>query len=249
MINNEKSADALFKENPNAFKDKLLKSHLNLKNDSKIASNKIKIFFTLFLILNFTIYINLFRPIMLIMNLIFSATLTLDQINTKNKNNTNSYLMLIGILLIIILPLLPLFRYSSKVLKLENKLGNKIFYFIILLIECMFDLPLTFLYSSNRHSLFLLEQEGFEQIINPWLIFFPTDYITSFICIFKNALISGYFIFISVFVKVLNINANVVEFSNIFKACVIAFNIVNVLGIIFIFIFMCVYKKKKKHNK
>lgn len=248
MKNENNNYKTIINDNNHSTEDitKLKEQFRNLENDEIKASKKLKIFSTLFLILNFTIYINLFRPIMLIMNLIFSASLTVDLTRDESTSNTNKNLMLIGVLIINILPLLPFIRYICNVLSLTNKLGNKIYYFLILLFECYFDLPLTFLYNSNRHSLFLLEQDGVEQILNPWLIFFPTNYLTSFISLFKNTVISGYFIFMSVFIKIFNINTNVVEFSNIFKTCVLASNIINLLGVVLILIFIFVIKKKKK---
>jgi len=209
------------------------------------ASKKLKIFFTLFLILYFTIYINLFRPILIIMNLIFSVTLTYDHVNSSVKSNAYSLFLLIGLILILVLPLIPFVRHLRKVLNLSHNSLNKISYFIFLLIECIFEIPLTFLYNSNRHSLFLIDQTGVEKVLNPWLIFFPTDYITSFICILKNLLVSGYFIFISMYIKILNNTSSLLDFSTIFKISVLGFNIINLIGVVLILIFSFIFKKKK----
>jgi len=216
---------------------------------------KIKIFITLLLIFSFTIYINLFRPLIIILNFIFAIQTELekqgntDQTELEKQGNTDkSYLLIIGIILIIISSLVPFGFYLCEVLCLTNKFLSKIYYGFLLLIESVLDFPLTFLYNSNRHSIFLLLQDGPEQILNPWLIFFPTNYIISPISLVKNILISSYFIFVTIFIKINVIDGTVEEFSTIFKNCVLAFNIINLFGIILILIFIIIFKKKKKEK-
>lgn len=225
------------------FKRKLYTFRKNEINKKGFTTEKLKIMFYLFFILIFTTYLNLFRPLIIILNIIFS----LSGIGSYSDNEkTADMLLIIGIILIIILPFIAFFKYLFKILSLVDKLG-KLFYMIFLLIETIFELPLTFLYKSNSHSVYLVEQEGKEQIINPSLIFYPTEYVISFINLFKNFFVSGFYIFLASYAKDSSkqISKNA-EFLNVFKSCIVAFNLINIIGVFCILVFKCLKKKYSK---
>jgi len=227
------------KDNKEDIKKKIIAKY-DLVEDKHKASKIFKIFLTLFYLLYFFIYIYFIRPLIMIINLIFSLTVNSE---LYLERSYVSLFLFIGLIIIIVLPLIIFFFHIRRLLNLANKVGTKIRYLILLLIESTLDLPLTFFYNSNKHSIFLLEQDGPELVLDPWLIFFPSNYIKSPLGLGKNIIISGYFIFITRFIKKDNINN--LEFYIVFQEFVFYMNLVNFIGIIGIFINMIIFKRKK----
>lgn len=210
--------------------DSIKNDYIKLNKPSK-TTIRIKVCLWLFFITLFILYIYLIRPLSIILNLIVCGL-------NINRNIPNSDIMMnIGILAIFILPFFSFLKSITKMLYLTSKFTDKILYVIFGLIETIVEIPLTIFYKSYRHSIYLIDQEGPEQLINPWLIFFPTDYLSSFLNIFKNILVSGYFSYLGFKYYSINYDDNTMQFINMFTMMMIVFNVINIVGILFVIIF------------
>ena len=94
-----------------------------------------------------------------------------------------------------LLPLINFFSVGIQIISIQKGVCLKIYVFVLSLFEIYFQFPLTFLYGNNLHSVFLFEQRGLEQLLCPWLIVFPSDYLIS-VCEIIRQLIDTVFFFI-----------------------------------------------------
>jgi hypothetical protein len=62
-----------------------------------------------------------------------------------------------------------------------------------ILIECVFNFPLTFFYEHPMYSIYLFEEQGIEKLLSPKLLFFPTTYTMSVVELIRNFLEPIYF--------------------------------------------------------
>ena len=151
-------------------------------------------------------------------------------------------------LIIFVFPLFHfLYRFNVfRVVGLPKSGFKKILYFIYLLLEC-FEIPLSFLYDSPSHSLFLLHEKGIGEILNPSIIFFPTEHVRSWHSIIINFITSIYFIITPIIytisqksleedIKELNLLRLTLGFQTAFYVFSIIVNVFCLIGLICIII-------------
>ena len=97
----------------------------------------------------------------------------------KFEENLNIGVKAIGWVIIFGLPLVHLFLTGIMIISIQKGTVRKVYVTILCLFEIIFQFPLTFMYSNSLHSIYLFEQRGIEQLLCPWLIFFPCDFVLS----------------------------------------------------------------------
>jgi len=216
-INNEKTDKNL---NENSFSNKSDQNATNVPIQD--SSKKIKVkstitheytinssirrfpfifYFYIFLIFLNIILIYIIKPFSTIFYFIFferfNNTLK-DEREKDSKKKIKKVFIVFGYLIIFLLPTFHFFTRGIYILVHHKGCLYKIYIFIILCIEIYFNLPLTFLYEENYYSIFYFRQQGIEILLNPTLIFFPTDYILSYFEIIRNIIESVYFFILTV---------------------------------------------------
>lgn len=184
--------------NPSNIKDLNRLSELRNKFQRKRKPMKgfpCKFYFLLVIIFVFIIIIHIFKPVCTILELIFLTRLgkTPRSENEEGLEDISKTKKIFGYLIIFLLPLVNFFITGISIISIQKGIVLKIYVLILVLIEIIFQLPLTFLYTNNLHSLFLFDQRGIEQILNPWVIFFPSDYLLSFFENIRQIVDSVYF--------------------------------------------------------
>ena len=158
-------------------------------------------YFYLFLILLNIILIYIIKPLSTIFYFFlferFNNTLQ-DENDPNSKKKIKKVFIVFGYLIIFLLPTFHFFTRGFYILVHHRGYLYKVYIFIILCIEIYFNLPLTFLYEENYYSIFYFKQQGIEILLNPSLIFFPTDYILSNFEIIRNIIESVYFFILTI---------------------------------------------------
>ena len=158
-------------------------------------------YFYIFLIFLNIILIYIIKPFSTIFYFIFferfNNTLK-NELEENSKKKIKKVFIVFGYLIIFLLPTFHFFTRGIYILVHHKGFLYKIYIFIILCIEIYFNLPLTFLYEENYYSIFYFKQQGIEILLNPTLIFFPTDYILSYFEIIRNIIESVYFFILTV---------------------------------------------------
>jgi len=195
------------------------KQHIKEENNAPIvkqnaSNNKNSYILTFFmwtvLLLLYTIMIYVIKPITLILEIIFLTSIVnvRDFENNENYNpNLSNWVLVIGWLIIIFLPFFNLFKSGWKIILLQDSFLKKVWVTTLLIIEVITNIPMTFCYEHNLYSIFLFEETGITQLLNTWVIFFPTEYILSPVELIRNFIESGFFIGIS-FIKYFEIQKN-----------------------------------------
>ena len=116
-----------------------------------------------------------------------------NEITDENAKGLNKGIKTIGWLIIFLLPLVHIIKKGHRIILIQKNWVQKIYVTILLLIELYFQFPLTFLYENNLHSIFLWEQKGIEQLLSPWIIFFPTDFLIDWFEIIRQVFDSIFF--------------------------------------------------------
>ena len=116
-----------------------------------------------------------------------------NEITDENAKGLNKGIKTIGWLIIFLLPLVHIIKKGHRIILIQKNWVQKIYVTILLLIELYFQFPLTFLYENNLHSIFLWEQKGIEQLLSPWIIFFPTDFLIDWFEIIRQLFDSIFF--------------------------------------------------------
>ena len=116
-----------------------------------------------------------------------------NEITDENAKGLNKGIKTIGWLIIFLLPLVHIIKKGHRIILIQKNWVQKIYVTILLLIELYFQFPLTFLYKNNLHSIFLWEQKGIEQLLSPWIIFFPTDFLIDWFEIIRQVFDSIFF--------------------------------------------------------
>ena len=117
-----------------------------------------------------------------------------NEITDENAKGLNKGIKTIGWLIIFLLPLVHIIKKGHRIILIQKNWVQKIYVTILLLIELYFQFPLTFLYENNLHSIFLWEQKGIEQLLSPWIIFFPTDFLIDWFEIIRQVFDSIFFL-------------------------------------------------------
>jgi hypothetical protein len=158
------------------------------------------IFYLIYIILN-TIFVYVIKPLTTFLQLIFLTTIIWvhadENKNTLGGSTKDSIigggLVAFGYVLIFLIPLYHFFTIGFAIVAIHDRLFSKIFATITIFIETITAIPLTFFYSNNLYSVFLFEERGFEQLLAPWLVFFPTVYCKSIFEIVRNFIDPLYF--------------------------------------------------------
>ena len=152
------------------------------------------ILFILFII--FGIIVHIIKPA----STFFSIFLLTRFVKTKkneiidfNAKGLNKGVKTVGWLIIFLLPLVHIITKGHMIILIQKNCFLKFYVTILLLIELYFQFPLTFLYENNLHSIFLWGQKGIEQLLSPWIIFFPTDFLIDWFEIIRQLFDSIFF--------------------------------------------------------
>jgi len=175
------------------------KSHKNLS---------LIIFYMILLILN-TIFNYLIKPISTIFDIVYLTNIVGLSENGL-KSSIGTIIIMIGWLILIILPLFHLFTTGIGIIGVHESFFGKLWAVMILLIEIILNIPLTFLYESNMYSIYLFEEKKYKQLLNPWLVFFPTEYTESKYEIVRNFIHPGFFFLFGI-IKYQKIKTNTIN--------------------------------------
>jgi len=154
---------------------------------------KFKIIFYILYILAFIIFLYIIKPISFCIELYFLTA------TSSISDNTN--LLYIGWFLIFLLPLIHIYTDGIKIISIQETIFLKIYTGIIILFELYIMVPIPFMHTKTIYSIYLFNERGIELIIAPWLIFFPTSYVLSFIEIFRNLLKSFFFTIYTIYIQ------------------------------------------------
>ena len=184
-------------------KTKKIKSILTHEYTINPSLEKLPIIFYIYLFLIFlnVILVYIIKPFSTIFYFIlferFNNTLK-DERDPNSKKKIKKVFIVIGYLIIFLLPTFHFFTRGIYILVHHKGYLYKVYIFIILCIEIYFNIPLTFLYEENYYSIFYFKQQGIEILLNPTLIFFPTDYMLSSFEIIRNLIESIYFFILTI---------------------------------------------------
>jgi len=212
-------------------------SKLNEKNKS--VRIRIKTYFLLLIL--FTIYQYILVPLSFIVEIIFLTYKIIKEEDTTSIETTvfsnTSPIKIIGWLCLFVLPLITFILHGIPIVSIQSSLISKTWIFFVALIESILEVPLTFLYESNVYSIFLYQERGFNQTLNPWIVFYPTDFVMSFIEIAKNFLVSSYFLAIGIYSLSMiydNVSQTFIVAVSLFM---IVLNILRVIALVCILVF------------
>lgn len=173
------------KEMQNITKTNMSKtSDNNLFNLYNAKSQFNLLHFTLYIILIFlqTILTYVIKPVCTILQLVLLsqiATIRVNELEEQTAGTITNAIKAVGYCIIFAIPLINFFLKGIMIISIQYTVIGKIYITFILLIEFIFQLPLTFMFDNNLHSIFLFDQRGIEQLLCPWLVFFPSDYLLS----------------------------------------------------------------------
>jgi len=184
---------------------KTLTKKKTLKEEAQlIKKQNCKLCCMIFSLFSFIIFIYVIKPLSLYFNLLFLFKIA-NIIPESTETGHTEYLegftyYYIGYIALFGVSLAHFFTTAYKIIIIQDNPVKKLYVFFLLLIEILVDIPLTFLYQENIYSIFLFDEVGVEQLIAPWLIFYPTKHIKSIVGIIKNV-IESIFFFVVGFLK------------------------------------------------
>ena len=167
-----------------------------IKPTKKITKLPLFYIFLFLLFILFGIIVHIIKPA----STFFSIFLLTRFVKTKkneiidfNAKGLNKGVKTVGWLIIFLLPLVHIITKGHMIILIQKNCFLKFYVTILLLIELYFQFPLTFLYENNLHSIFLWGQKGIEQLLSPWIIFFPTDFLIDWFEIIRQLFDSIFF--------------------------------------------------------
>lgn len=172
------------------------RNHFKKKGIEIIKNPPCSFFWVFFLLILHIIVTYLIKPITTILQIVLITKyndLKNSEFDYSIQDRLGKIYRIIAWLIIFLIPLVHFFMRGIPIIKIQKSCIRPIYYILFLLIEIEFQVPLTFLYSENFHSIFLYGEEGVGRILNSWLIFFPTDYIISVVEFFRQVIDSIYF--------------------------------------------------------
>ena len=148
-----------------------------------------------------------------------------------------------------LLPLINFFSVGIQIISIQKGVCLKIYVFVVSLFEIYFQFPLTFLYGNNLHFVFLFEQRGLEQLLCPWLIVFPSDYLIS-VCEIIRQLIDTVFFFICGYCIYNDIKDNKYQTFNIsFLLCLLVLCAMRFVSVIIMIVIRAVKGNSEERGK
>ena len=179
--------------------EKILKEiFFNISEQEDHKSKRVLSFILLFILfIFFGIIVHIIKPVSTFLSIFLLTRFVKTKENELDLNPSKAIskgVKTIGYLIIFLLPLVHILTKGHMIVLIQKNFIGKLYVSILLLIELFFQFPLTFLYENNLHSIFLWEQKGIEQLISPWIIFFPTDFLIDWFEIIRQLVDSLYFL-------------------------------------------------------
>jgi hypothetical protein len=182
------------KHNEKIFKE----IFFNISEQEDHKSKRVLSFILLFILfIFFGIIVHIIKPVSTFLSIFLLTRFLKTKENELDLNPSKAIskgVKTIGYLIIFLLPLVHILTKGHMIVLIQKNFIGKLYVSILLLIELFFQFPLTFLYENNLHSIFLWEQKGIEQLISPWIIFFPTDFLIDWFEIIRQLVDSLYFL-------------------------------------------------------
>ena len=182
------------KHNEKSFKE----IFFNISEQEDHKSKRVLPFILLFILfIFFGIIVHIIKPVSTFLSIFLLTRFVKTKENELDLNPSKAIskgVKTIGYLIIFLLPLVHILTKGHMIVLIQKNFIGKLYVSVLLLIELFFQFPLTFLYENNLHSIFLWEQKGIEQLISPWIIFFPTDFLIDWFEIIRQLVDSLYFL-------------------------------------------------------
>ena len=182
------------KHNEKIFKE----IFFNISEQEDHKSKRVLPFILLFILfIFFGIIVHIIKPVSTFLSIFLLTRFVKTKENELDLNPSKAIskgVKTIGYLIIFLLPLVHILTKGHMIVLIQKNFIGKLYVSVLLLIELFFQFPLTFLYENNLHSIFLWEQKGIEQLISPWIIFFPTDFLIDWFEIIRQLVDSLYFL-------------------------------------------------------
>jgi hypothetical protein len=173
-------------------------------------SYKLKFLFWMVALFMQTIMVYIIKPLGFMLEIIFLTVIVFVKKDETEKNESDllgETIKIIGWMIIMLFPLYHFIATGIKIVSLHTSVVGKIFVTILLWIEIITNFPLTFCYENNLYSIFLFEERGITQLLNSWIVFFPSNYIVSVFEIIRNFIEPSFFLAVS-FLKYEEIKGN-----------------------------------------
>ena len=182
------------KHNEKIFKE----IFFNISEQEDHKSKRVLPFILLFILfIFFGIIVHIIKPVSTFLSIFLLTRFVKTKENELDLNPSKAIskgVKTIGYLIIFLLPLVHILTKGHMIVLIQKNFIGKLYVSVLLLFELFFQFPLTFLYENNLHSIFLWEQKGIEQLISPWIIFFPTDFLIDWFEIIRQLVDSLYFL-------------------------------------------------------
>jgi hypothetical protein len=182
------------KHNEKIFKE----IFFNISEQEDHKSKRVLSFILLFILfIFFGIIVHIIKPVSTFLSIFLLTRFLKTKENELDLNPSKAIskgVKTIGYLIIFLLPLVHILTKGHMIVLIQKSFIGKLYVSVLLLFELFFQFPLTFLYENNLHSIFLWEQKGIEQLISPWIIFFPTDFLIDWFEIIRQLVDSLYFL-------------------------------------------------------
>lgn len=201
------------------YLDRLAEKRAKEREELRNAENRVpkyKLILYFLFLLYYTSFNYFTKPVTFIVQftfLIYIAQIPKNEYTylvVTEKENFNEILIIIGWLGLAALPMYHFFDVGIKIIIIQKSFFTKFYTLIIVILELLFNLPLTICYSENFYSIYLFEEYGIGKLINPWLVFFPTKFNKSVFEIIRNFIVPIYF-FAIMYIKYIDLLSNIYE--------------------------------------
>ena len=213
--------------------EKLREKHKPLRN---------KVYIYLILLVLFVLYQYLLTPFAFVIELIFLTNSIEQETGTTESKSIqviSQSINIIGWLVLFVLPLITFIIHGLSIVIIQDTLILKFWIVIVTLLESILNIPLTFLYKNNLYSIFLYQERGFNQSLNPWIVFYPTKLIKSWVEIVKMFITSLFFFIVGIYAYS-KIKTNISKtFIVAISLTMIIVNLIRMLALVCIIIFKC----------
>ena len=204
----------------------------------------------LILLILYSMYQYILIPLSFIMQLIFlSNTIKVENSTTNDLTDVENIeaIKIIGWLLLFVLPLITFIIHGISIIIIQETFIMYVWISIVTLLESILYVPLSFLYENNLYSIFLYQERGYNQTLNPWLVFYPTEFVKDWIELVKQITVYLYFLITSAYTYS-KIQSNISgTFIISISMTVIILNILKLIAIGCIIAYK--YMTKKYHDK
>lgn len=211
--------------------EKLREKHKPLRN---------KVYIYLILLILFILYQYLLIPFAFVIEIIFLTNGIVQEVDPTSSTTVqviSNSVNVVGWLVLFVLPLVTFFLHGLSIVIIQDTLLLKLWITIVTLLESILNIPLTFLYKNNLYSIFLYQERGFNQSLNPWIVFYPTKLIKSWVEIIKMFITSLFFFIVGIYAYS-KIKVNISKtFIVAISLTMIIVNLIRILALICIIIF------------